>query len=191
MKLYDDGKQYLKSKVSLKVSGSGKVQASFVNGQLSSIGIGPHSFTKEQQYQYSRGQERGGFTSGTNVNLGLQSLGLAASFGYKNHSVEAGVKGEVGYRVAYVKGIHKVKQGFSELTTVNEMGMRSPRDMERIAQAGRLVLAAGVVSIAFVAAISFTAVSFGTGAGVSFTFVISALIYFSSVNEDKNEKNVK
>ena len=111
--------------------------------------------------------------------------------GYKNHSAEAGVKGEDDYRVAYVKDIHKVKQGFSELTTVNEMGMRSPRDMERIAQAGRLVLAAGVVSIAFVAAISFTAVSFGTGAGVSFTFVISALIYFSSVNEDKNEKNVK
>ena len=148
MKLYDDGKQYLKSKVSLKVSGSGKVQASFVNGQLSSIGIGPHSFTKEQQYQYSRGQERGGFTSGTNVNLGLQSLGLAASFGYKNHSVEAGVKGEDDYRVAYVKDIHKVKQGFSELTTVNEMGVKKVDNSKQVIKIGSAVLATVAVGIA-------------------------------------------
>ena len=124
VKLYDDGKQYLKSKVSLKVSGSGKVKASFVNGQLSSIGIGPHSFTKEQQYQYSRGQERGGFTSGTNVNLGLQSLGLAASFGYGNTSVSVGMKSENPYKVAYAQYTTKTVAPNISTTSVVEIGKR-------------------------------------------------------------------
>lgn len=124
VKLYDDGKQYLKSKVSLKVSGSGKVKASFVNGQLSSIGIGPHSFTKEQQYQYSGGQERGGFTSGTNVNLGLQSLGLAASFGYGNTSVSVGMKSENPYKVAYAQYTTKTVAPNISTTSVVEIGKR-------------------------------------------------------------------
>ena len=49
-----------------------------------------------------------------------------------------------------MKDIHKVKQGFSELTTVNEMGMRSPRDMERVKTVGWAVLETAVAS-AFIA----------------------------------------
>ena len=192
VKLYDDGKQYLKSKVSLKVSGSGKVKASFVNGQLSSIGIGPHSFTKEQQYQYSGGQERGGFTSGTNVNLGLQSLGLAASFGYKNHSVEAGVKGEDGYRVAYVKDIHKVKQGFSELTTVNEMGVKKVDNSKQVIKIGSAVLATVAVGIAACMTWPFVIAAFSTIATAQFvgfgTAATGAFIASKIVSNDVTDK---
>ena len=97
---------------------------------------------------------------------------------YKNHSVEAGVKGEVGYRVAYVKGIHKVKQGFSELTTVNEMGMRSPRDMEIVKTVGWAVLETAAVGIfAFVALpaiiTTFTSMTVGLGSAVARAFIAS------------------
>ncbi|RSJ05740.1 hypothetical protein D8895_13585 [Streptococcus sp. BCA20] len=68
--------------------------------------------------------------------------------GYKNHSAEAGVKGEDDYRVAYVKDIHKVKQGFSELTTVNEMGVKKVDNSKQVIKIGSAVLATVAVGIA-------------------------------------------
>lgn len=112
--------------------------------------------------------------------------------GYKNHSAEAGVKGEDDYRVAYVKDIHKVKQGFSELTTVNEMGMRSPRDMERILEAGKIVLGTVAVgtffSFAFPAAVAFLSTfTFGKLIATS-ALAIGTMITTNQVS-DKNKSN--
>ena len=86
-----------------------------------------------------------------------------------------------------MKGIHKVKQGFSELTTVNEMGMRSPRDMEIVKTVGWAVLETAAVGIfAFVAlpAIITTFTSMTVGLGSAFYSIKRAHIDTA----DKNSK---
>ena len=77
-----------------------------------------------------------------------------------------------------MKGIHKVKQGFSELTTVNEMGMISPRDMEIVKTVGWAVLETAAVGIfAFVALpaiiTTFTSMTVGLGSAVARAFIAS------------------
>ncbi|MGT2820257.1 hypothetical protein [Streptococcus intermedius] len=89
-----------------------------------------------------------------------------------------------------MKDIHKVKQGFSELTTVNEMGMRSPRDMERILEAGKIVL--GTVAVgtffAFPAAAAFLSTfTFGKLIATS-ALAIGTMITTNQVS-DKNKSN--
>lgn len=112
--------------------------------------------------------------------------------GYKNHSVEAGVKGEDDCRVAYVKDIHKVKQGFSELTTVNEMGVKKVDNSKQVIKIGSAVLATVAVGIAAFMTWPFVIAAFSTIATAQFvgfgTAATGAFIASKIVSNDVTDK---
>ena len=207
--VYDTGVQYFKSKISftaqtkkdsvITFKGKYKNGKTSVTGDMAFGGLTTDPFQGKYDYKYSNKVAfgdfylSGGFNTSGKLDSDFNDLNpsLSMTFGYKNHSFEVGNKAEDGYRVSYVKETATVKQDFATLTVADESGKRSMGDIDRLKEVGKIVFATGVVVAAIVYGVAVSVPTLGFGATVAAPVITGALVYFNSIVEGKDEKNIK